>query len=68
MSPQSKSWGDMFTPSPLNLVPGLQTTARETISSGPRSHFANDEKIIYRTYKNFFHLVEYNIYRNNLIA
>jgi len=29
--PVQKLGGDMSTPSPLNLVPGLQTTAREAI-------------------------------------
>ena len=46
---------------------GLQTTARgpdaarEAISSGPRSHFVNDEKIIHSTYEKLVDLVEYNI-------
>ena len=41
---------------------------REAISSGPRSHFANDEKITYSTYENFVDLVEYNISHNNHFA
>ena len=53
---------------------GLQTTARgpnparKAISSGPRSLFVNDEKIIYTTYGKFFDFVEYNISHNNHIA
>jgi len=42
--------------------------ARETISSSLRSHFANDEKIIYNTYEKIFDLVEYNTSSKNLIA
>jgi len=33
-----------------------------------RSHFVNDEKIIYRTYESFVDLVEYNISCNNHIV
>jgi len=53
---------------------GLQTAARgpdaarKAISSGPRRHFVNDEKIIYSTYEEFVDLVEYDISRNNHIA
>jgi len=42
--------------------------ARKATSSGLRSHFANDEKIIYSAYENVFDLAEYSISRNNLIA
>jgi len=35
---------------------------------GPRSHFANDEKITYSTYEKFINLIEYNISRNNHFA
>ena len=35
---------------------------------GPRSHFVNDEKIIYSTYEEFVDLVEYNIFHNNHIV
>jgi len=31
----------------MAYIRSLQITAREAISSGPRSHFVNDEKIIY---------------------
>jgi len=53
------------------LGQGLQTTARganaarEAISSGPRSYFVNDEKIMLKkiiakcVYKKFVDLVEY---------
>jgi len=40
----------------------------QSISSGPRSRFVNDEKIIYTTYGKFFDFVEYNISHNNHIA
>jgi len=49
----------------ISLWQGLQTTSRgpdagrETISSGLRSHFVNDEKIIHSTYEKFVDLVEY---------
>jgi len=52
----------------------LQTTARgpdvarEAISSGPRSHFVNDERIIHSTYEKFVNLVEYNISSKNHIV
>jgi len=35
---------------------------------GPRSHFANDEKIIHSTYEKIVDLVEYNISRNKHIG
>jgi len=35
---------------------------------GPRSHFVNNEKIIYSTYDKFVDLVEYDISRNDHIA
>jgi len=53
---------------------GLQTTARwpnparKAISSSPRSHFVNDEKIMYSTYEKFFDFVEYDISCNNHIG
>jgi len=48
---------------------GVSTAGtREVVASGPRSHFVNDEKIIYTTYEKIFDLVEYNISRNNHIA
>jgi len=37
-------------------------------NNGPRSHFVNDEKMIYSTYEKFVDLVEYNIFRNDHIA
>jgi len=58
----------------LLYIRGLQTTARgpdaarETISSGRRSHFVNNEKIICSTYEKFVNLVEYNISCKNHIA
>jgi len=58
----------------MPLARSLQTTAcgpdaaREAISPGPRSHFVNDENIIYSTYEKCVDLVEYNIFRNNQIT
>jgi len=51
---------------------GLQTTARrpnaarEAISSGPQSHFVNDEKAVCR--RKICDLVECNLSRNNHIT
>ena len=39
-----------------------------SLNYGPRSHFVNNEKIIYSTYDKFVDLVEYDISRNDHIA
>jgi len=49
----------------LKSTPRRPNASREAISSGPRSYFVNNGKMIYSIYQNFVDLVECNVSRNN---